>query len=90
VLKDIVGTDEHQVKLRPQQEFGAATIAGEAVVSVPSTATTFALAVDVMTDREIAQAINEVGYTTTGNRGVNAFTNDSYRFVLQSRFYLGE
>src|SRR5215212_7957519 len=42
------------------------------------------------TDREVAQALNATGYRTTGNRGVNPFTKDTVRPMLQNRFYLGE
>ena len=50
----------------------------------------FNLAAAGQTDREVAQALNEAGYRTTGNRGHNPFTKDTVRPMLQNRFYLGE
>jgi len=50
----------------------------------------FTLAAEGRTDREIAQALNEAGYRTSGNRGANPFTKDTVRQMLQNRFYLGE
>jgi len=50
----------------------------------------FSLAAEGRSDREIAQAMNEAGYRTSGNRGANALTKDSVRPMLQNRFYLGE
>jgi site-specific DNA recombinase len=41
-------------------------------------------------DREIALALNERGYRSTGNRGNNPFTKDGVRPILRNRFYLGE
>lgn len=50
----------------------------------------FEMAAGGKTDREIAIALNAIGYRTTGNRGQNPFTKDSVRAFLQNRFYLGE
>src|SRR3954471_19304926 len=50
----------------------------------------FQLAASGKTDREIAQALNVAGYRTNGNRGMNRFTKDIVRPMLQNRFYLGE
>jgi len=41
-------------------------------------------------DRDMARALNETGYRTTGNRGSNPFTTDTGRPMLQNRFDLGE
>jgi DNA invertase Pin-like site-specific DNA recombinase len=41
------------------------------------------------TDREIALALNQAGYRTTGNRGSNSFQKDSVRVMLRNRFYVG-
>jgi site-specific DNA recombinase len=50
----------------------------------------FELAASGKSDREIAQALNDAGYRTTGNRGANRFTRDTVRPILQNRFCLGE
>ncbi len=51
----------------------------------------FDLAVEGRSDRDIAQALNEAGYRTTGARGrPNPFSKDTIRMVLLNRFYLGE
>lgn len=50
----------------------------------------FQLAAAGKTDREVAQALNAAGYHTSGNRGMNRFTKDTVRPMLQNRFYLGE
>jgi site-specific DNA recombinase len=42
------------------------------------------------TDVEVARALNAAGYRTIGNRGLNPFTNDEVRPLLQNRFYLGD
>ena len=42
------------------------------------------------TDREVAQALTRAGYRTSGNRGMNPFTKDTVRPLLQNRFYLGD
>jgi site-specific DNA recombinase len=52
--------------------------------------TAFKLAAERRTDKEIAQALNAVGYRTSGNRGQNPFTKDTVRAILRNRFYLGE
>jgi site-specific DNA recombinase len=41
-------------------------------------------------DREIAKALNDAGYRTSGNRGMNRWSKDSVRPMLQNRFYVGE
>lgn len=41
-------------------------------------------------DREIAQALNDRGFRSSGNRGKNPWRKDSVRRMLLSRFYLGE
>jgi DNA invertase Pin-like site-specific DNA recombinase len=41
-------------------------------------------------DRDVADALNEAGYRTTGNRGHNLFSKDTVRPILTNRFYLGE
>ena len=41
-------------------------------------------------DREIAIALNERGYRTTGAWGRNPFSKDTVRPLLRNRFYLGE
>src|SRR5215207_2647345 len=50
----------------------------------------FELAAAGKSDREIAHALNDAGYRTSGNRGHNAFTKDSVRTMLINRFYIGE
>jgi len=50
----------------------------------------FELAAEGKADREIAQALNEAGYRTTGNRGTNPFQKDSVRVIIRNRFYVGE
>jgi len=50
----------------------------------------FELAADGHTDREIAVKLNEAGYRSSGNRGMNPFTKDSVRVIVTNRFYLGE
>ena len=50
----------------------------------------FQLCVEGRSDREIAIALNERGYRSTGNRGNNPFTKDGVRPILRNRFYLGE
>lgn len=50
----------------------------------------FQLASEGNTDRQVARALNDVGYLTSGNRGANRFTKDSVRAILTNRFYLGE
>jgi site-specific DNA recombinase len=50
----------------------------------------FELAAGGQSDREIARALNDAGYRTSGNRGMNAFTKDTVRPMLQNRFYVGE
>lgn len=50
----------------------------------------FDLASEGKSHREIARALNLVGYRSTGNRGENALTKDSVRVILANRFYLGE
>lgn len=73
--------------------FGAAK--GKDGVPIPDPANhaglvlAFSLAASGSTDREIAKALNEAGYRTTGNRGANPFTKDTVRPMLQNRFYLG-
>jgi DNA invertase Pin-like site-specific DNA recombinase len=56
----------------------------------PGLVMAFEMAASGATDRDIAQALNETGYRTTGNRGNNPFTKDTVRPMLQNRFYLGE
>jgi site-specific DNA recombinase len=50
----------------------------------------FTSAADGKTDVEVARALNAAGYRTSGNRGLNPFTKDTLRPLLQNRFYLGE
>ncbi len=50
----------------------------------------FELAAAGKSDREIAKALTGAGYRTSGNRGMNPFTKDTVRRLLQNRFYLGE
>ncbi len=50
----------------------------------------FTLASEGRSDRDVAQALNERGYRTGGNRGDNPFTKDTICAILQNRFYLGE
>lgn len=50
----------------------------------------FELAAAGRTDREIARALNDAGYRTSGNRGTNPFTKDSVRVILRNRFYVGD
>ena len=50
----------------------------------------FELAAAGKSDREIAHALNDAGYRTTGNRGHNPFTKDTVRTMLINRFYVGE
>lgn len=52
----------------------------------------FQLAAEGRSDREIAQALNERGYRTSGHRTGKAepFSKDTVSAMLQSRFYLGE
>jgi site-specific DNA recombinase len=56
----------------------------------PGLVMAFEMAATGATDREVARALNETGYRTTGNRGANPFTKDTVRPMLQNRFYLGE
>src|SRR5262249_57143698 len=56
----------------------------------PGLVLAFEMAASGATDRVIAQALNDTGYRTTGNRGANPFTKDTVRPMLQNRFYLGE
>ena len=50
----------------------------------------FELAAAGKSDREIARALNDAGYRTSGNRGHNPFTKDTVRTMLINRFYVGE
>lgn len=50
----------------------------------------FDLASEGRSDRDIAQALNDAGFRTNGNRGNNPFTKDTVRAILRNRFYLGE
>src|SRR5688500_7229033 len=52
----------------------------------------FQLAADGRSDRDIAQALNERGYRTSGHRTGRAepFSKDTVSAMLQSPFYLGE
>jgi hypothetical protein len=50
----------------------------------------YELAAGGQSDREIARALNGAGYRTSGNRGMNRWTKDSVRPMLQNRFYVGE
>ncbi len=50
----------------------------------------FEAAAKGISDRDVANLLNERGYRTTGNRGRNLFTKDTVRPMLQNRFYLGE
>jgi hypothetical protein len=59
-------------------------------VNYPGLLLAFTLAAQGKTDREVARALNDAGYRTTGNRGPNPFTKDTVRVILQNRFYLGE
>jgi site-specific DNA recombinase len=60
------------------------------IVPAEGLALAFRLAAGGQSDREIARALNDAGYRTSGNRGLNAWTKDSVRPMLQNRFYLGE
>ncbi|MEE9528521.1 MAG: recombinase family protein [Dehalococcoidia bacterium] len=51
--------------------------------------TAFELAAQGKTDREIAIALNTVGYKTTGTWGPRAFSKDTIKKILTNRFYLG-
>jgi site-specific DNA recombinase len=74
--------------------FGA--MKGEDGIPVPDPEThpglvmAFEMAATGTTDRDVAKALTESGYRTTGNRGRNPFTKDTVRPMLQNRFYLGE
>jgi site-specific DNA recombinase len=48
------------------------------------------LASEGVSDRLVAQALNAVGYRTTGNRGANPFTKDTVAEIVTNRFYWGE
>src|SRR5215207_9601843 len=50
----------------------------------------FELAAGGKSDREIARALNDAGYRTSGNRGHNPFTKDTVRTMLINRFYVGD
>lgn len=50
----------------------------------------FDLCAQGMTPLQIAQALNEAGYRTSGNRGTNPFGVDTVLPMLKSRFALGE
>jgi DNA invertase Pin-like site-specific DNA recombinase len=56
----------------------------------PGLVMAFEMAAAGASDRDIARALTDAGYRTTGNRGRNAFTKDTVRPMLQNRFYLGE
>jgi site-specific DNA recombinase len=58
--------------------------------NLPGLVMAFEMGAGGASDREIARALNETGYRTTGNRGPNPFTKDTVRPMLQNRFYLGE
>jgi len=50
----------------------------------------FQVAAEGASDAEVARRLNAAGYRTSGNRGMNLFTKDTVRRMLQNRFYLGE
>lgn len=50
----------------------------------------FRMAAAGHSDREIAVALNERGFRTTGNHGPKLFSKDTIRKILTNRFYLGE
>jgi DNA invertase Pin-like site-specific DNA recombinase len=50
----------------------------------------FGLAASGKSDREIARSLSDAGYRTSGNRGMNPWTKDSVRPMLQNRFYVGD
>jgi site-specific DNA recombinase len=74
--------------------FGAAKSEAGIPVADPAThpglVLAFTLAAAGKTDREIAGALNDAGYRTTGNHGANRFSKDTVRRILTNRFYVGE
>ena len=48
------------------------------------------LAAQGKSDREVAVALNEAGYRTSGNQSNGPFRKDTVRGMLTNRFYLGE
>ena len=73
--------------------FGAIKGEGGIPVSHPDTypglRKAFEMAAEGKTDREIARALNLLGYRTAGNQGNRPFSNDTVRGILTNRFYLG-
>ena len=58
--------------------------------TLPGLVMAFTMAAAGAPDRDVARALTDAGYRTTGNRGRNPFTKDTVRPLLQNRFYLGE
>jgi site-specific DNA recombinase len=58
--------------------------------ALPGLVMAFEMAAAGASDRDVARALNDSGYRTSGNRGHNPFTKDTVRPMLQNRFYLGE
>ena len=58
--------------------------------TLPGLVAAFELAAQGKSDREVAIALNNAGYRTSGNQGNGPFRKDTARGVLTNRFYLGE
>ncbi|MFC2068262.1 recombinase family protein [Chloroflexota bacterium] len=73
--------------------FGVAKGENDIPIPHPDTyqglATAFELSAKGKSDKEVAQALNEAGYRTAGNRGPRPFSRDTVRGILTNRFYLG-
>ena len=50
----------------------------------------FELAAQGKSDREVAEALNAVGYRTAGNQGNGPFSKDTVRGMLMNPFYIGK
>ena len=49
----------------------------------------FKLSAEGSSDREVAIALNAIGYRTTGTQGPRPFSKDTVKDILVNRFYLG-
>lgn len=85
-----VTTDAAGVPTLDQTERYCDVATRAAIVPAAGLTLAFDLAAAAQTDREIARALNNAGYRTSGNRGANPFTKDSVRVILRNRFYVGD
>jgi len=49
----------------------------------------FTLSAQGKSDREVAMALNELGYRTTGTHGPSPFSKDTVKDMLKNKFYIG-